>query len=186
MNLSDIIDNAHTDKNTVHSYLPTYQELFSKKRENAKNILEIGIFNGGSIKLWHDFFINATIYGLDNEYCPNAINEIRNNDRIKLHTLIDAYDTTFFNSQISHQKFDVIIDDGPHTLESMIQFITLYSQVLADDGILIIEDVQDWSWIEMLRSTVPIHLQPYIKTYDLRSNKNRWDDILFVIDLSNK
>jgi hypothetical protein len=36
----------------------------------------------------------------------------------------------------------MVLDDGPHTLESMIKFIEFYSQILADDGILIIEDVQ--------------------------------------------
>jgi len=35
-----------------------------------------------------------------------------------------------------------MLDDGPHTLESMKQFIKLYSQIMTDDGILIIEDVQ--------------------------------------------
>ena len=184
--LIDIINNEHTDKNTCHSYIPTYQELLSKKRESAKNILEIGIYTGGSIKLWHDFFINATIHGLEINLRDDVISEIKNNDRIKLYTGINAYDINFVNSHISDKRFDVILDDGPHSLESMIYFIVIYSQLLTDDGILIIEDVQDWSWIEKLTTAVPEKLQPYIKTYDLRSNKNRSDDILFVIDLSEK
>jgi hypothetical protein len=44
-------------------------------------------------------------------------------------------------------KFDFMLDDGPHTLDSMLKFIKLYSQIMADDGILVIEDVQSWSWI---------------------------------------
>jgi hypothetical protein len=75
-----------------------------------------------------------------------------------------------------------MLDDGPHTLESMIIFIKLYSQLMTDDGILIIEDVQSWDWIELLKNEVPENLQKFIKTYDLRSNKNRYDDIVFVID----
>ena len=54
--LSELVDNKLTDKNTVHSYLDLYQELLCVKKETAKNILEIGIHGGGSIKLWHDFF----------------------------------------------------------------------------------------------------------------------------------
>ena len=57
---------------------------------------------------------------------------------------------------------------------------------MTDDGILIIEDVQSWDWIDILKSQVPEHLKMYIKTYDLRSNKNRYDDIVFTIDKSNK
>lgn len=56
MSLEEIIDNSRTDKNTTHSYLPLYQHLLKKKKDSAKNILEIGIGdfgqkNGGSIKL---------------------------------------------------------------------------------------------------------------------------------------
>ena len=55
---------------------------------------------------------------------------------------------------------------------------------MTDDGILIIEDVQDMSWLEILREEVPEHLKPYVKWYDLRPNKNRYDDIVFTIDKS--
>ena len=65
MSLEEIVDNSRTDKNTVHSYLPLYQQLLINKKETAKNVLEVGIQNGGSIKLWSDFFKNATVYGLD-------------------------------------------------------------------------------------------------------------------------
>jgi hypothetical protein len=49
---------------------------------------------------------------------------------------------------------------------------------------VIIEDVQTWEWIDILKNEVPDHLKPFIKTYDLRSNKNRYDDIVFTIDKS--
>jgi len=61
-----------------------------------------------------------------------------------------------------------MLDDGPHTLESMLKFIKLYSQVMKDDGILIIEDVQSMDWIDILRNEVPEHLKHFVKVYDLR------------------
>jgi hypothetical protein len=78
-----------------------------------------------------------------------------------------------------------MLDDGPHSLETMIQFINLYSKIMTDDGILIIEDVQSWDWIDTLKNTVPTHLKQFIKIYDLRRNKNRYDDIVFTIDKTN-
>lgn len=78
-----------------------------------------------------------------------------------------------------------MLDDGPHSLESMKQFIKLYSQVMSDDGILIIEDVQSIDWIDTLINEVPAHLKQFIKIYDLRKNKNRYDDIVFTIDKCN-
>jgi hypothetical protein len=185
--LVELVDNSRTDKNTVHSYLPLYQKLLVSKKETAKNVLEIGICFGGSIKLWNDFFKNATVYGLDIMNINNVWGGIKNNDKIILHTSSDAYNNDFFKSNFLNKniKCDFMLDDGPHSLESMKQFIKLYSQIMTNDGILIIEDVQSWDWIDILKKEVPEHLKPFVKIYDLRPNKNRYDDIVFTIDKLN-
>lgn len=193
MNLIDLVDNGNTDKNTSHSYLELYHKLLEDKRENAKNILEIGIGdfkekNGGSIKLWKEYFINATIYGLDILGPERVLDELLNDERVVLYTSTDGYDEVFFNNSILNKniKFDFLLDDGPHTIESMKKFIQLYIQVLADDGVLIIEDIQSMEWTEILKSVVPEHLKQYIEIYDLRHIKNRWDDIVFVINKNKR
>ena len=187
MSLEEIADNDRTDKNTIHSYLPLYEKLLINKKNTAKNVLEIGIHHGGSIKLWSDYFTNANVYGLDIMDIDNIWDEIKNKQNIKLYTSTDAYDINFFIKDFLNKdiKFDFMLDDGPHTLESMISFINLYSQVMTHDGILIIEDIQSWDWIDILIKQVPEHLKKFIKIYDLRSNKNRYDDIVFIIDKSN-
>ena len=187
MSLIELIDNTKTDKNTTHTYLPLYQQLLNSKRETAKNVLEVGICGGGSIKLWNDFFINATVYGLDIMNYNNMWREITNKKRIILYTSIDAYNPIFFKTHFlnTNIKCDFMLDDGPHTLESMKQFIKLYSQIMTDDGILIIEDVQSWDWIDILKNEVPEDLKQCIKIYDLRPNKNQYDDIVFTIDKCN-
>ena len=80
--LSELVNNKLTDKNTDHSYLDLYYDLLCSKKETAKNILEVGIYRGGSIKLWHDFFDNAMIYGLDRDDIDNIYmtNEIKNKE----------------------------------------------------------------------------------------------------------
>lgn len=185
--LEEMVDNSRTDKNTIHSYLPLYQKLLVTKKKTSKNILEIGIFNGGSIKLWSDYFINATVYGLDIINMKNIWEGIKNKENIKLYTSTDAYNDTFFINEFLSKniKFDFMLDDGPHTLESMKKFINLYSKIMTDDGILIIEDVQSWDWIDVLKNEVPENLKQFIKVYDLRPNKNRYDDIVFTIDKLN-
>ena len=166
-----------------------YQQLLSSKKNTAKNILEVGIGdfqdkNGGSIKLWYDYFINANIYGIDILGPERVIDEIKNNDRIKLYTNSNGYDEDFFNKTFLDRniKFVMMLDDGPHTLESMKKFIKLYSQIMTEDGILMIEDVQSIDWIDELKSVVPENLKKYIQIYDLRHIKNREDDIVFVIN----
>ena len=180
------MDNSRTDKNTSHSYLELYELLLRNKKETAKNILEIGILQGGSIKLWHDYFANAKVYGLDVMPESQVWSEINNKERIVLHTSTDAYNIDFFNNVLADKKFDVILDDGPHTLQIMITFISLYSTILEDDGILILEDIQSWDWVKTLKNTVPSHLRKHVFVFDLRGNKGRYDDIVLVINKSWK
>lgn len=187
MSLEQLVNNAKTDKNTLHSYLPLYQKLLEGKQETARNVLEIGIQSGGSIQLWNAFFPNATVHGVDVMHISSVWESLKNNNKIVLHTSMDAYDEKMFNKTFLTKgvKYDFILDDGPHTLESMKQFIRLYSKILTDDGILIIEDVQSMDWIDALVGMVPAPIRKHIKVYDLRSTKQRYDDIVFTIDMSS-
>ena len=175
MSLKSLIDNSATDKDTLHSYLDTYENLFQKKKDSVSNILEIGIGNkGGSLKLWRDYFKNAQVYGIDisnrNLEDGNRITHIFN-------TNASLFDTSYFKD-----KFDIIIDDGSHTLEDQCTFIEKYLPLLKDDGILIIEDVQEFQHTEIFKKITPDYLKSYIEVYDLRKNIGRYDDILFVIN----
>jgi len=188
--LIDLVDNTRTDKNTCHSYLPVYQKLFESKKYDNNNILEIGIGepkqnkeNGGSIKLWHDYFENSIIHGLDIHDISDVNEEIIDKQRIKLYTSVDAYEKTFIECAFikNNIKFDILIDDGPHTLDSMIFFVKHYLPLLKDDGILVIEDIPDINWIQILTENTQEQYRQYINVADLRSIKNRWDDIMFII-----
>jgi len=198
MKLEDIdnilkLNGYFTDKNTLHSYLPLYEELLNSKKNSAKNILEIGIGdfnmkNGGSILMWRKYFLNAKIYGVDKLDISRVYDILVKDPQVKLYTSVDGYDenfvkNTFVNSDI---KFDFILDDGPHTLDSMKKFIELYSELLEDDGILIVEDIQSWDWIDELKNVIPEKLKPFVQTFDLRQNKNRYDDIVLAIICQQK
>lgn len=187
--LSDYCDNALTDKNTIHSYIEVYQDLFSCKKESATDVLEVGIGpympNGGSIKMWHDYFTGAQIYALDIISLDRVNPILKGNPRINLYTGTNAYDGEFVKSMFVNKKFDIVLDDGPHTLESMITFIKLYGPIVKSDGLLVIEDVQDINWIDFLTLATSIEDKPFIKVFDRRSIKGRYDDIIFVIDRRN-
>jgi len=181
--LPEISKTLSTDKNTTHSYLDLYESLLVHKKETSTNVLEIGIDRGGSILLWFNYFKNANVYALDIISESEIDDSLKNNDRIKLYHSTDAYDSSFFYEtfQDNFGTFDMVLDDGPHTLESMIQFVKLYSKLLKDDGILILEDVQAPEWFDVLKDECPEELKKYIITYDLRFIKNRYDDLVFTI-----
>ena len=167
---------GYTDKNTDHSYIDVYTELFKDKRATANKVLEIGIYYGGSMVLWEQYFEKAHIYGLD----INGALGLESKPRIT-QIIGDAYSDQIVNNL--DNDFDIVIDDGPHTLLSMVNFIEKYLPKLKSDGILVIEDIQDMSWIPVLTSFVPDEIKDKIKIYDIRHVKNRWDDIIFAIKL---
>jgi hypothetical protein len=191
MSLQELVDNTLTDKGSTHSYIELYEVLLQSKKYTAKNVIEIGVGdfsykNGGSIKLWRDYFINANITAVDILPKERVIDELIGCDKVILHLEKDAYDENFVKTIFydNNKKFDILLDDGPHTLESMISFIKLYLPLMEDDGILIIEDLPDIYWTQILMNYVPEQLKPFVCIYDLRNKKNRIDDIVFVIDKS--
>jgi hypothetical protein len=58
----------------------------------------------------------------------------------------------------------------------------VYLPLLTHDGIFVIEDVQSTAWATELRDLVPAPDLPYVYVVDLRTNKGRRDDIMFIID----
>jgi hypothetical protein len=183
--LKYIVDNHTTDKNTVHSYLEGYEPFIKRIRDTAKNVMEIGVLNGGGTKLFHDYFLRAKIYAVDVLPYDELPSQIKNKERIIIAASIDAYSTPWINF-LKNQgiKFDFILDDGPHSLESNVAVLHKYLDLLTDDGILIIEDIQKYEYIPLLMKEVPPHLRRATFVIDRREVKNRYDDVLFIIDKS--
>ena len=177
--LRSIVNNNLTDKNSYHSYIDVYEELLKKKQLTTKNVLEIGIERGGSMKLWSDYFVNSVIHGLDINDAPLFLSEYK---RI-ITKKCNAYCSETLNYFIEQNiKFDVIVDDGPHTLDSMTYVINNYTQLLNKDGIIVIEDVQNIDWCQILHKEVPHNLKQFSYYIDRRHIKGTLDDILFIIE----
>lgn len=176
-------DVTGTDKNTIHSYVDNFYEKEFKKYLNQKiSLLEIGIEFGSSLKLWSEYFKDAEkIIGLDiqNKLLPEH-QEIENVNII----FEDAYQKEFADTL---GKFDIIIDDGPHTLESQLNAIELYLPKLKKGGVFIIEDIQSEEWIRELQNKYQevCDLNQFqeisFEFIDLRGIKERYDDLMIVM-----
>lgn len=183
--LNDGYDIGGTDKNTCHSYIENFYEKEFETYENKEiDLLEIGIETGGSLKLWKEYFYNsASIIGLDISD-EKIDSNYRNISGVDMY-FGDAYDKNFSDT---FDKFDIIIDDGPHTLESQLKFIELYLPKLKKDGIFIIEDVQNFEFFDTLTDKSKIvcdsinnEIEYVVEYIDLRDKKGRWDDLLFLV-----
>jgi hypothetical protein len=123
-----------TDKSSQdHNFLNGYEKAF--KTLEVKSLLEIGIFKGGSIRAFSEFFPDAKIIGIDTEE-KYMINE----GNIKSYCM-DQKDITGLVGLQSIYDFDVIIEDGSHYWgDQMRTFFTLFP-LMKSGSIYIMEDV---------------------------------------------
>ena len=174
LTLNQICSIYRTDKNCVHCYVDeVYEELFAKIRHSTRKLLEIGVEGGGSLMMWREYFPNALIWGVDTKACP----QLEGRERLEfVHG--DAYSPSVVSSLPG--EFDVIIEDGPHTLESITFVVEEYSDKLSREGIMVVEDFQDFNWTNIVRrSIMPDGFNA--KVVDLRKTRGRYDDIVMII-----
>lgn len=129
------LDYELTDKYSLGYIEAFYDRILTPRKSNVKNVLEIGIHRGLSLRLWHDYFTEAEIFGIDINGCPNCANLGRVN---VIHS--DAYTDSTVQS-LADIRFDLIIDDGPHTPESWYFFCDKYINLVKPGGIAVIEDI---------------------------------------------
>lgn len=170
----------NTDKFFAHQYIEVYEAFFEPIRDSVKNVLEVGINTGNSHRMWRDYFHNANIYGVDIcDFCGGMADEERIDVRF-----MDAYSDDAIKS-FGDMKFDVVIDDGPHTLASQQFFVSEYSRLMSDKGILVIEDIPFAEWIPDIAVFVPDGLRMNSFSVDRRWVPNRDsinDELMFFID----
>jgi cephalosporin hydroxylase len=173
-----------TDKTTVHDYIDGYYNEEFKDPDKVTDILEIGVQNGGSLILWHQWFKNANITGIDvlKECIDNYKQASFGAEFSRIKIIIDD---AYASSIAVHHKdnsYDYIIDDGPHSLWSMQMAIELWMPKVKDGGKLIIEDLQHPEWFgELISHAAKFGYEKY-RTFDLRDNKGRYDDLIFELE----
>jgi hypothetical protein len=122
-------------------YFDIYHRHFNSLRQReGLVILEIGIYSGGSLDMWRDYFgSSATIYGVDIEPACRAY------ERPGTHVLIgDQADPTFWRRVMADGTLpapDIVIDDGGHTPEQ--QRVTLEELLpyIRPGGVYVCEDI---------------------------------------------
>lgn len=174
-NIETIFNKFNTDKNSLfHNYSRQYEHLFKEWRNKEITFLEIGVFQGESIKAWRECFSNAIkLVGIDiNPECKKY-EDIENNIYIEIG---DATDSNFLNYLIhKHGTFDIILDDGSHKNSHVIQTFEYLFPVLNDKGLYVVEDTICYKMKDCIDKRYPNHLDYFIKFIPFL-NQRRYDD----------
>jgi len=169
-----------TDKNTIHNYTGIYANLLSPYRESKGRLLEIGVQHGGSSLLWHEYLPNFFLDLVDTQdIVPDKIWHNMDPERYDFYQT-DAYCKSALD-EFGQYKYDVIIDDGPHSIKSQMFLVEHYLPMLKPNGVMIIEDIQKVTDLNRLTSLLPEEKKKNVKIFDVRETRGRYDDLIWSI-----
>jgi hypothetical protein len=124
-------------------YPEVYERHFSRFRNKPLRMLEIGVFRGGSLEMWREYFgPQAMIFGVDiNSDCASFVdapNQVR----------IGSQDSPDFLRSVVQEMggVDIILDDGSHIARHQRASFDILFPLLAEGGLYAIEDMHTSYW----------------------------------------
>lgn len=136
--LLDVYNTIEKPSTKWSGYFDVYDRHLSKFVGKKPRILEIGIYEGGSLDMWNQYFgEGCTIVGIDiMERCL----QYKYPDNVTV-VLGDQGDPKFWDQFFANNEdFDIIIDDGGHSMQQQIVTLEKCFPHLNDGGILVVED----------------------------------------------
>jgi hypothetical protein len=119
-------------------YFEIYHRHLARFRGRPVRMVEVGVFGGGSLGMWHEYFgPGAHIYGIDiDETCRELAGpgtEI---------FIGDQSDPEFWRAFLAGgPEIDVVLDDGGHTPEQQMVTLECLLPAINPGGVFICEDV---------------------------------------------
>jgi glycosyltransferase involved in cell wall biosynthesis len=119
-----------------------YSKFYDKEFKDLKpeSLLEIGVWKGGSLKMWEEYFPQAKIYGIES----NPSFKTSENIFIGLQS-----DEKFLQEIIAKIGVpDIIIDDGSHKVSDQQKSFEVLFPLMKSGGIYVIEDLCTSYWTD--------------------------------------
>lgn len=152
-----------TDKaSNHHDFLRFYERRLGHLRDAAFTLIEVGVYQGGSVRTWEKYLPNARIVGLDiNPECRRF-----QTDRVAIR-IGDASNPGFlFDVVAEFGKPLVFVDDGSHRWDHQIATLQVMFPILRPGGIYVLEDIdtsfEGWTRAAPFAGLSPISAFDYI------------------------
>lgn len=132
-----------TDKSYYgHNYLDKYEYFLKTFKDREFTLLELGVFDGASERMWKDYFPKAQIIGVDIDPRCKEYEEER--------IWIDIADLGKPEElkRLREYRPAIIIDDASHLWSHQINAMLLLFKALPSGGVYIIEDMETSANIE--------------------------------------
>lgn len=124
-------------------YFDVYHRHFQRFRGRPCTIVEFGVFHGGSLQMWKDYFgPQARIVGVDINPRLKDLGE----PGVEIH-IGDQGDRGFLR-QLAKQvgPIDLLLDDGSHLVHHQIAVVEELYTAVKSDGLILVEDTHTSYW----------------------------------------
>ena len=131
-----LCDRYGTDK-ARHYYDLAYTLLFENRRHEVRKVLEIGVLDGASLRVWLEYFPNAQIVGVDRQRkCQRYESE-----RVRI-VIGDQADPRLLRRLAQQGPYDLIVDDGGHRMHQQQASLRYLLPAVRPGGVYVIEDLE--------------------------------------------
>jgi hypothetical protein len=124
-----------TDK-WSQDYLRHYERAFAPFREQEFTLIEIGVFNGSSVRMWARFFPKATVVGIDIN--PHSLAFAADRIIIEIGSQVDP---EFLAGLTKKYSPSIIIDDGSHMADDVLFTFDRLFPAMLPGGCYVMEDL---------------------------------------------
>jgi hypothetical protein len=180
-----------------HNYTTIYSVIFGKLRDQPLRIFELGLGTdnpklvssmgvngrpGASLRGWRELFPHALVYGADIDrdilFQEDRINTFYCDqlDRVAIQEL--------WSQPLLRDGMDIIIDDGLHTLEGNISFLSVSLDRLRPGGFYVVEDILQeaiGAWHGQLETLSKQHPSHEFALVELPNSLNACDNNLLIV-----
>lgn len=165
--LNDIGLKLDADKSSrFHHYLDFYQKHLPDRSFKGR-LLEIGVMDGLSVRMWREYYPDAEIVGID----IKDMSFFHNDDwKVPESVKLVTADGTKAKDMKPLGMFDIILDDGSHYMKDQQEsFELLYYNQLNKGGLYILEDL--WTSHIDFYQNMPITTIDYLKKLEAKGMK---------------
>lgn len=156
----------NTDKSRDdHKYSDLYSMLFDPVRHEVQNVTELGVMSGQSMKVWHEYFPNASVFGLDVflyfdlARVQAALAPFK---RVRLFRADSRRESDVLPLGLAPGSMDLVIDDASHSLACQEKTLQVMWRFVRVGGYYVIEDIE-WDRDGDRRTYPMIHMPEQLR-----------------------
>jgi hypothetical protein len=138
----------NNSKKVLHKWVhffDIYERHFSRFRNMSPVMVEIGVFGGGSLQMWKEYFgPGSKIVGIDiNPDC-------KQHEDTDIEVFIGSQDDPDILNQVlkKYPHIDIVLDDGSHIMRHMINTFEMLYHKVSENGVYVVEDTHTCYWPE--------------------------------------